>query len=146
MTFVRRPQSQLQPLWGATKAWVYSDTAKTAYTHFESSFRPSTEVSECFGFQITTFDVRRIFGVTSTMCLSVKNLCLVFMSYPSSYHGALHSFKALTRALLPNSRYISWYQKTTIGNWSIIISAWTWFCCLSHKEMIFFFLTSSFIS
>lgn len=40
LAFVRRPHSQLQLLWGASKAWMYSDSAKTAYTHFKSSFRP----------------------------------------------------------------------------------------------------------
>lgn len=85
-------------------------------------------------------DVRRVFGVTSTSWLCVKDMCLgVFMSYTPSCHGALYSFKAFTRPLLPNSRYISWYQKTIKGIGNIIISAWTArFCCLSHKEMNFF--------
>lgn len=85
-------------------------------------------------------DVRRVFGVTSTSWLCVKDMCLgVFMSYPSSCRGALYSFKALTKPLLPNSRYISWYQKTIKGIGNTIISAWTArFCCLSHKEMNFF--------
>lgn len=140
LTFLRRPQSQLQVLRGASKAWVYSDAAKTAYTHFKSFFRPFPWSFRVLWFSETTFDVRRVFGVTSALCLCVKDMCLgVFMSYPSSYHGALYSFKALTRPSLPNSRDISWYQNTIIGIGNITISAWAaWFCYLSHKEMIFF--------
>lgn len=82
LTFVRRPQSQLQLLWGASKAWMGSDSAKTAYFNISNPLLGhSTKASECLGFWMTHFLWGRFFGVTSTLCLCVKDMCLgVFVS------------------------------------------------------------------
>lgn len=128
-------------MWGASKAWLYSDflTAKTAYTHFKTSQAIALKFQSTLVFRRQHVMGRELLGFLHpsprvSWCPGVS------VSYAAPYHGAcIHSRHwLLFRPSLPNSRDMSWYQKTITGIENTTVSAWAaWFCCFSYIKIIF---------
>lgn len=128
-------------MWGASKVWLYSDflTAKTAYTHFKTSQAIALKFQSALVFRRQHVMGRELLGFLHPSP-RVPWCPGVFVSYAAPYHGAcIHSRHwLLFRPSLPNSRDMSWYQKTITGIENTTVSAWAaWFCCFSYMEIIF---------